>query len=296
MTIAHDLEYFRPKDFTAALALRAKYGHRAAPLAGGTDLIVRMADGAEHYEVIIDLKMLANLKILERRRDSALVVGALITFSELIDSPLVKKAYPVLWEAARHVASVPIRNRATMSGNICSCVPCMDSAPALMVHEASVLVTGKQGERSIPVAKWFVAPRKTTLQHDELVTGIALPEIGKHGAAYLKMKRYRGEDLSQAGVAVLALPKNQYRIAYGSVGPVPTRATSIEKLLNGKKLTPALLAAAKKLVLREVTPITDIRASREYRMHMCQVMLERGLLAAASRLAGKGPQYGHDLV
>ena len=70
----------------------------------------------------------------------------------------------------------------------------------------------------------------------------------------------------------------------------------IEKLLNGKKLTPALITAAKKLVPREVSPITDIRASKEFRMHMCQVMLERGLLAAAARLAGKGPQYGHDLV
>jgi carbon-monoxide dehydrogenase medium subunit len=108
----------------------------------------------------------------------------------------------------------------------------------------------------------------------------------------MKLGRYKGEDLAQASVAVLALPKRQYRVAFGSVAPVPIRAKKIETVLKGNPLDDRLLRTAKELIPREISPITDVRASREYRMHMCGVMFERALLAAAARLDGAGPLYG----
>jgi carbon-monoxide dehydrogenase medium subunit len=112
----------------------------------------------------------------------------------------------------------------------------------------------------------------------------------------VKLSRYRGEDLAQAAVAVLALANHRYRIAFGAVGPVPIRATAIESLLDGKELNEALIAAAEEMVGDVIAPITDVRATARYRSHMCRVMLRRGLETAASRLRGDGPPYGTEVL
>ncbi len=296
MPITIDYEFTKPKNINETLEVLDKFGKKAMPLAGGTDLIINLQESGIAPEMIIDIKGLKELTKLELTK-SKLFVGALVTFSMLIESDIIKKKFPLIWEAAGNVASVPIRNRATMVGNICSCVPCMDSAPALLVYGADVLVRSKNGERRIPVEEWFVGPRKTSLKENELVVGleIDLPK-SKNGTSYLKLKRYGGEDLAQACVGIIALAKNEYRIAYGSVGPRPTRAKKIEALLNGKVLNDKLINAAVKLVGSEISPITDIRASKEYRAHICEVMLERGLKAAVERLNGKGPKYGISLI
>ncbi len=296
MPITNDFEYFKPKNIDETLGLLQKFGKKAKPLAGGTDLIIRLNDGADTPEAVIDIKGLDDLKKLELSK-SKLFIGSLVTFSMLIDSDVIKKKFPLIWEAAGNVASVPVRNRATMVGNICSCVPCMDSAPALLVYDSAVVVRSVDGERRIPVVEWFVGPRKTSLKENELVIGLEIQQPEKNnGTSYVKLKRYEGEDLAQACVGIMALDKNEYRIAYGSVGPVPARAMKIEKLLNGNKLTDKLIEDAAKIVKDEISPITDIRASKEYRVHMCEVMLGRGLNAAAERLKGKGPEYGKNLI
>jgi carbon-monoxide dehydrogenase medium subunit len=196
-------------------------------------------------------------------------------------------------ETARTVASTGIRNRATMAGNICSAVPCLDSGPLLLAYEAIVTVVGAAGKREIPVAEWFAGPRKTALKPGEMVSGITVPlPEAKHAGCFIKLGRYAGEDLAQASVLTLALAGNRFRIAFGSVGPVPSRADRIEALLNGKELDARLLAEATGLVSSQVSPITDIRSTAEYRLHMCRVMLERALLASVERLAGGGPRCG----
>jgi carbon-monoxide dehydrogenase medium subunit len=130
-----------------------------------------------------------------------------------------------------------------------------------------------------------------------MVSGITihLPEA-KHAGCFIKLGRYAGEDLAQASVLTMALAGNRYRVAFGSVAPFPFRATRIETLLNGKKLDTRLLAEAKDLVVTQISPLTDLRATKEYRLHMCRVMLERSLQASIERLAGGGPRYGEKLL
>ena len=296
MPITIDYEFYKPKSIEETLGLLNKFGKKAFPLAGGTDLIIRLQESMDNPEAIIDLKGLNELKRLELVKNK-LYIGSLVTFSTLIDSDMIKKKFPLIWEAAGNVASVPVRNRATMVGNICSCVPCMDSAPALLIYDTSVIVRSIDGERKIPTVEWFVGPRKTSLKENELVIGleVSLPEKN-NGTSYVKLKRYEGEDLAQACAGIMVLDKNEYRIAYGSVGPVPVRAGKIEKLLNGKKLSEKLIEEATRIVSEEISPITDIRASKEYRTHICKVMLERGLKAAEERMRGKGPKYGISLI
>jgi carbon-monoxide dehydrogenase medium subunit len=238
---------------------------------------------------VVDIKGIAGLDQIEFK-NNVLSIGALVTFSDLLHAPVVAKKFPVIHDMAGWVASVGIRNRATMVGNLCSAVPCCDSGAVLLVYDAVVHVAGSAGKRKVPLREWFLGPRKTVLKRGEIATAVTVPlPKQKHGACFVKLRRYEGEDLAQASVTVLALPGNRYRISFGSVAPRPIPAERIETLLAGQPLSDDLLRQAVQLVPEVITPITDIRATKEYRAHMVGVMFERGLRAAVARQAGAGP-------
>ncbi len=292
MPITTEFEYVKPKDMDEALRVFSLYREKARALAGGTDLVVHLKENLARPEVVVDIKGLQELAGFTLK-GGTLRLGALVTFSDLIASPLIKSKFPLLWEASLTVASVGVRNRATLAGNICSAVPSADSAPALAVYEAEVLTRGLKGERRIPIGDWFTGPKKTALNPDEIVTAIEikLPEK-KHAGCYMKLSRYEGEDLAQGGIAVLAFSDNTYRLAVCALGPKPARCPKTEAVINGSKLGEKLLVKAKETILGEVSPISDIRSSKEYRLHMTQIMLGRALEMAVARLFSKGPKYG----
>jgi carbon-monoxide dehydrogenase medium subunit len=160
-----------------------------------------------------------------------------------------------------------------------------------------VLLESAGGCREVPIGEWFLGPKRTAIREGELVGGVRIPLLARnHGACYVKLGRYRGEDLAQVGVGIAALEGHEYRVAFCAVGPIPTRARKIEAMLHGRPLTDDAVRAAQAVVGDEIRPITDIRASREYRMHMARVMLGRGLQAAVARLAGEGPAYGESVI
>ena len=294
--ITAGFEYHRPTSLDEALMLMERYGESARPLAGGTDLVVRLKDGADEPGAVVDLKGIKELERLEAS-DNALLIGALVTFTDIIESDLVREKLPLLWEAATTVASMGVRNRATLVGNICSAVPSLDSGPALLVHDAEVLIRGPDGQRRIPITEWFTGPKRTALGAGELVTGITVPfPSDAHGGCYARSGRYAGEDLAQVGAAALALDGNRYHVAFCAVGPVATRARDIEAVLDGRPLEVDIIEEAVALVPDAIAPITDIRASKEYRAHMAGVLLTRALRTAVRRLAGDGPQYGERVV
>jgi carbon-monoxide dehydrogenase medium subunit len=296
MAIAHQFEYLKPGSLREGIKTLARYGNRAQVLAGGTDLISLIAEDKMQPEVVVDIKGISGLDKIEFKND-VLTIGALTTFSDLRDSSVIAQKFPVIREMTGWLASVGIRNRATMVGNLCSAVPCCDSGPILQVYDASMLVVGPAGKRKVPLNKWFVGPRKTVLKRGEIATGVAVPlPKKKHGACFVKLRRYEGEDLAQASVTILALAGNSYRVSFGAVAPRPIRGERIEALLEGRELTDDLIQQAVRLAPEEIAPITDIRATKEYRTHMVGVMLERGLRAAVARLAGTGPEYGTSLI
>ena len=296
MAIAHPFEYVKPGSLRAAVNALARFGSRARVLAGGTDLVGLIAEEAVKPDTVVDIKGIPGLGRIGFA-DGVLSIGALATFSDLRDSPVVARRFPVLREMTGWVASVGIRNRATVVGNLCSAVPCCDSGPVLLLYDAIVLVAGPKGRRRVPLREWFLGPRRTALRRGEIATGVAVPlPRRKHAACFVKLRRYEGEDLAQASVAVLALDGNSYRVSFGAVAPRPLRAGRIEALLEGKALSDGLVEQAVRLVPEEIAAITDIRATKEYRTRMAGVMLERGLRAAAARLAGAGPAYGTSLI
>lgn len=296
MSIACEFEYAKPASLKEALVLLARHvAGGSVPLAGGTDLVAWLRDGAVSPGALVDVKGLEELGGI-RIKAGRLWLGANATFAEIIASPLVRKNAPLLAESSGMVASVGVRNRATVGGNVCSAVPCCDSGPALLVYEAAIHVATQRGPKAIPAVKWFLGPRRTALAKGGIVVGISLP-LAKHAGAFAKLKRYRGEDLAQASVAVRVDAKGTWRVAYGSVAPTPIRGPKVERLLRGQK-TPSveLLAKAAALAEAEVAPITDIRGSTEYRRLMVGVMLARAVRLAAERLAGRGAAYGTNVA
>lgn len=295
MAIVNNFDYIKPKSLKGALRVFKQY---KAPviLAGGTDLLEMLKTGTVVPDVVIDVKGLDVLKRITYK-DGVLFIGACVTYSELIESKIIKRRCPVIMEMAKQVASMGVRNRGTMVGNICSAVPCADSSPVLLAYDAKILTKSSQGERSIPAEEWFVGSRKTALNKGEIVRGITMNIDEKPiGASFVKLGRYDGEDLAQVNLVTLAMQDKTYKIVFGSVAPVPLRARKIEALLNGHDMSKDLLEKAQALVESEIKPISDVRASKEYRLHMAKVMLEIGLDAATRRLTGKKPAYGTKLL
>jgi len=284
MPISHQFDYQKVEKLDQALKLLNDFGAKAKVIAGGTDIVVQLKEDVSKPEMLIDLKDLNELNKIEFS-DNILRIGANVTFSDLEHSDIIKEKFYILWESAGTVASIGVRNRATLTGNICSAVPSLDSAPALFVYDAEVIVKSVESERKIKIQDWFVAPKRTALKPNELVIALILhlPKEKSFGC-YKKLGRYQGEDLAQAGVGILAIENKEYRVAFCAVGPIPKRAFSIEKLLSGKSISAELISEAQKLVEQEISPITDIRASKEYRTELVKVMLERGLQDAVKVL------------
>src|ERR1035437_9839453 len=290
----NQVDYAKPKLLNEALDIISK-SHNPYILAGGTDLIDMIKEGIVRPDMIVDLKGIEQFKQITFKHDN-LLIGAGVTFSELIESKIIKENFPVIADLSRTVASLGIRNRATMIGNICSAVPCMDSGPLLSAYDATIITAGPKGERRISAEDWFIASRKTSIKKGEIVIGVSIPFPGRHGSCFVKLGRYEGEDLAQVNLIILALKDGTFRVSFGSVAPVPLRAKKIEQLINGKTITPSLIEEACRLIEQEIKPITDIRATKEYRMHMAKIIFERGLNAAVSRLNGGGPEFGKNLI
>ncbi|MDJ0497402.1 MAG: xanthine dehydrogenase family protein subunit M [Acidimicrobiia bacterium] len=292
--IAKEFEYRRPATLGEATHLLADHPGSVRVLAGGTDLVAWLRDDAVAPDLVVDIKDIPELRDI-RLDGQTLHVGSLVTFTDLIESDLVHDHAPLLVEMAETVASPGIRNRATMVGNICSAVPSCDAGPVLLAYNTTVHVTGPNGSRSIDINDWFTGLRETARTEDEVVTHLAI-EVPKHGGVYVKLMRYAGEDLAQAAVGIVVYPNLDYRVAFGALAPTPIRSTAIEAELQGKELDDALINRVVEMVPDEISPITDMRATAEYRTHITGVMLRRGLVAAVERLEGKGPEYGTRLI
>ncbi|NIA24073.1 MAG: xanthine dehydrogenase family protein subunit M [Gammaproteobacteria bacterium] len=281
----HTFEYARPDNLSEALSLLNEHGSQARVLAGGTDLIVGMRSGKLSARIVIDLKRVAELRPGITEHDGALRIGAAVVLTDVIDDERVKDAFPALVEAASVVGSVQIRNRATLAGNICNASPAADTVPALMIYNAVVNTVSGSGERRVPLVEFFVGPGQTVLRPDEIVTSIDLPFPERPiGAAFERIARRRGMDLATVNVACSVTGDGVTRFAYGAVGPT----AFVVDDRSGRLADPAVGEEDKERLLKDLaaqaSPISDVRASREYRQAMLTVLGKRTLATALGRL------------
>ncbi len=279
--------YVRPASLGEAIALLAERGPDARPLAGGTDLIIRLRDGSIRPEVVVDIKAIPELDAGIRQDGDRLVIGARAVMTDIAADARVRRHFPALAEAALVVGSAQIRNRATLAGNLCNASPAADTAPALLVYGATVVAAGSAGERRLPVDELWVRSGVTTLAGDELVTAVELPipasttdrsTSGGRAAAGTTSPRSRsrarsGPTASPASVTGASARGRCSRVDESGVLADPaasdeSKADVLERLLGGATPSP-----------------TSMRASPEYRLAMLRVLGRRAVEASLRRLA-----------
>jgi carbon-monoxide dehydrogenase medium subunit len=279
----------KPGSLSEALELLAENRDgRYALYAGGTDVIPKLkARFMKTPKALIDLKAIRELDFISYDKKTGLRIGALATISSVVEADIVRKNYPILYQAAHSIASTHIQNRGTIVGNICNAVPSADSAPALLCLGAEVVCTRRDGERVLQLEKFFMGPSKTSLGPDELVTEIRVPPPADGaGGAYIKLSPRSRMDLAVVGVAALVRKTNgsfgDARIGLGAVAPTPVRAHKGEERLKGESVNEKVILAAAKAAADESKPISDHRASAEYRRMMVEVLVNRAIRQALS--------------
>jgi len=280
-------DYERPDMLADALALMADADGAARPLAGGTDLIIRIRDGSIRPRTVVDVKGIAEFSRDIRIEDGWLRIGARTTMTDLLRDDRIRRDYTALAEAAAYVGSVQIRNRATLAGNICNASPAADTAPALLALEARVVAVGQRGRRVIPLDDFFVRSGVTTLAPGELVEAIEMPvRSGRRGSVHARRTRRRGHDLASVTLAVAIDEDGVTRVSYGSVGPRPVLAIDDTGLLADPAAgDDAVRDRLDELFAAAAPSPTSMRASPEYRLAMLRVMGLRAVQDARKRIA-----------
>lgn len=259
-------------------------------IAGGTDLLTRIEPDSPVRVLVVDISDMCELEGITPT-DGSLRIGAATRLNDLCGSPhLAVGVWQTLARGASLVGSPQIRNLATLGGNICNASPAADTLPPLLILDAEAELVSPRGLRTVPLIEFFVGPGQTALAADEILASVRCPSPPPGAVAtYHKHSPRRAMDLAVVGVAVLLAPvENQFeaRIAVGAVAPTPLRAGQAERLLaEASSLDDDTIAEAARLAAEAVRPISDVRASAEYRTAMVETLTERALRQLAARLA-----------
>jgi carbon-monoxide dehydrogenase medium subunit len=282
VSILQDPIYLKPETLDRALDYLTEYP-QATLWAGGTDLIVHLEHKKLKVSGIIDLTSIPELRFIEDCGDKVRI-GALTTIYEIQTSPVIKKEFAFLAQAALVLASWQIRTLATIGGNIVTAAPSAETGCPLILLDGNIIVQSKNGERKIPTNQFFKGPGKCDLAPGEIVKEIELEKL-PHGyqTIYQKERLRRSMDIALANAAcVLNLDGDkcqEARIGLGAVAPVPMRAVKTEAVLNGQVMSDELVEKAAQTAASECKPITDIRATADYRRDLIYALVKRQLTA-----------------
>ena len=251
-------------------------------IVGGTDLIVGLQSGRISPRLVMDLKHLSDLPADIMHADGRVTISAVTSLSEVIADDRIGTLFPALVEAAQTVGSVQIRNRASLTGNICNASPAADTAPPLLVYGAVVVISSRAGGRRVRLADFVLGPRRTDLRPNEIVTALQLPVPERPlGVKFARLTRRRGVDLATLSLCCAVGPRRA-RFAFGAVASTPFVVDDDSGVLADARAD----VEDRERVLREVTgrarPITDLRAGADYRQAMLLVLSRRALQAALS--------------
>ena len=256
---------------------------RAKPLAGGTDIFVRLREGHADYRHVVDIHDLAELKQITLEADGTLRIGSGVTFSALIDAPLIRERIPVLAEGALSVGGPQVRESATVGGNICNGAPSADSAAPLLVLGAVAELTGPDGVRRLPVEAFYEGPGKVDRRPAEILTALSVASADYEGwgAAYLKYAMRDAMDIATIGCAGACRVEGGrvagLRLAYTVAGPTPLRCRKTEAAVEGMTVDGNLIDRARELVLGDLMPRDSWRAAKDFREHIIRTLAEKVL-------------------
>lgn len=276
-----DYELIAPRSLSDALGILHAEPDVWKPFAGGTDLMVLLEAGKLEHTKFVSLWGLGELKGIRESTES-LTLGALTTYTDLLRSRIIRDEFPMLAQAARETGGIATQNRGTLGGNIVNASPAADSPPALLVYDADVELMSASGSRWVPYAGFHTGYKRMVMQRGEILSRIRLPRPQANARTlYRKVGTRKAQAISKvcfaANVEIEDRTIRRARFALGSVAPVPLRCTKTEATLQGRALTPDAIAAARDQIEAEVTPISDIRSSQEYRRRVVGNLLEQFL-------------------
>lgn len=273
-----DYQLLTPRTLTDALSLLAEEPGKWRPFAGGTDLMVLLEAGKlshKHYINIWNLDALRSIVVSE----GEVTIGGLTTYSEIQAHEVLQTEFPMLCQAASETGGLAIQNRGTLGGNIVNASPAADSPPALLAYDAAVELVSLHGPRVVSYKDFHTGYKQMLLRPDELLTQIRLPRSRtKLAHYYRKVGTRKAQAISKVCFAAVAQMNGDVcedvRIALGSVAPIPLRCTRTEDVVRGRAVDDDLTVQAVTALAKEISPISDIRSTRSYRLRVSQNLLE----------------------
>jgi len=290
-----EFEYVAPTNLENAIRLMAEKGSRAKALAGGTDVLVQLRGGRFQIDRLVDVKKIPELNQFSCSETDGLTLGAAVPCCRVYEDQTIQKLYPGLVDSAALIGGIQIQGRASVGGNLCNAAPSGDNIPSLIVQEATCIIAGPNGRRSIPVEEFCAGPGRNVLQEGELLVALHLPPPKPNsGASFLRFIPRNEMDIAIANVAasVLLDDSRQHivsaRIAIGSVAPTPVFVKQSGDLLAGKEANEAAIEEAAEVAKGAASPINDMRGTVNQRIHLVGVLTKRSLRTAISRARGEG--------
>jgi carbon-monoxide dehydrogenase medium subunit len=275
-------DYKAATSIAEVLDLLGQYGDEAHLMAGGTSVMLMMAQNLLQPELLVGIRNVAELKGIRRLADGGLEIGALTSIHEAEISPDVHAFNVALAETFGHVASIRIRNQGTLGGNLAHADPAQDPPVTLLALDAVAVIQSAAGERTMPLDEFFVDYFETALQPTDLLKSVRIPALAANAkTTYVKFLPRTVDDYATVSVATnLRLNGDvceDVRITLGAAATVPLRAKAVEDALRGQRLTADLIKEAAALVRDEVDPIDDSRGTASYKREMARVWTERSL-------------------
>jgi CO/xanthine dehydrogenase FAD-binding subunit len=276
-------DLYEPESIEEACELLEKSNGEAGILAGGTDLLVELKSGLIELPKVINLKRIKGLDYISFNPKEGIRIGALATWAQILESDEVAACYPVLKQSAQVMASAQIRNMATLAGNVCHASPAANGPIPLLLYEAECTLQGTAGKRTIPVEEIFAGVQKNSLKPGEILVEIHIPLSPESSTlgSYEKFATRRAMDLGIVGIGGLVKVNNGsfdfVRIALAAVAPTPIRARKAEEFLKGKPIDDGLVRECAEIASRECSPISDVRASKEYRTELVRELTFRAI-------------------
>jgi CO/xanthine dehydrogenase FAD-binding subunit len=276
-----------PASLPEALAVLAREPGVWQPFAGGTDLMVLLEAGKLPHRNYLNIWNLAALRGIEDSPEQ-ITLGALTTFTDVQSHPILRDEFPMLCKAASETGGLAIQNRGTLGGNIVNASPAADSPPALLAYNAEVELLSVRGSRWVPYQSFHTGYKQTIMQPDELLSRIRLPRLWPDLQHYYrKVGTRKAQAISKVCLAATARVSagtvDHIRIALGSVAPIPLRCRKTEAALQGAALDESTIAKARTEMSREITPIDDIRSTRDYRLKVSLNIFEDFLRQLGSK-------------
>lgn len=289
-----EMTYVRAKSLDEACKYASENSARTAVMAGGTDVILQTKELVLQnmgIDTLLDIKEIPGLNRLDFVEGEGLKIGSLTKLYDIQSSEIVKEHIPAVADAAHYVASPQVRRKGTMAGNICNASPSADTASILLAMNAVIKTHSVKGDREIPMSEFFQGFKKTAIDKEagEIVTEIDIPELKKgEGSAYFKHAIRKAMDLAIIGVAAwVHMDGNKIedvRLAVGGAAITPIRLPEAEAILKGNELSDELLEKAGVKASQEISPISDVRASAEYRTDMVRVYTKRAVNKAVETM------------